>query len=122
MRRGIAGVLFMLLMLLVFQRMDDTYVVPQRLKRVVEIMGVETEVSDDWYRARIRLRHRGFSANEVELTLAWLDAEGDEIGRNESRVRMSPGDTVNVRLSTKAIEGVRAVSHRLDYTVKRVSP
>ncbi len=105
---------------LMFDRLDRTYFVPQQLSKLIDVMDVATEISDDWWRARIRLRHNGFYDVDVALNLTWFDSEGNEVGKSQSIRSVTPGDTVIVRLSTKAIGGRKAVSHLLDYSVSSI--
>ena len=107
---------------LVFDRMDREFVVPQQLKKLIDIMDVQTATEEDWWRARIQMRHRGFEEVDVSLNLTWLDSDGDDIGKSQSIREVVPGDTVIVRLSMKAAEGRQAVSHHLDYTVNKKIP
>lgn len=116
-RRGIAGLLCLIAVPVMFREMDERYVVPQRLKRSIEVLGVETSSEQGWLRARIQLHHRGSQPYDVAVSLAWLDAHEQEVARSRSNVHLSPGDTVNVRLAVKAPAGKQAAQTRLDWTV-----
>lgn len=119
-RRGIALVICVVAIPVIFQWMDQAYVIPQRLKRIISVLGVETSIDDKWWRARVLVSHRGFQPYDVELNLKWLDQNGSEVGKSQSIRAMSPGDTVIVRMAMKAIEGKQAEKHHLDYSVRPV--
>ena len=103
----------------VFDRMDQEFVVPGQLKKIIDILDIQTEKEDDWWRARIKIRHRGFDQVNVSIDLTWLDSNDDHIGKSQSIREIAPGDTVIVRLSMKATEGIQAIAHSLDYTVSK---
>ena len=107
---------------LVFDRMDREFVVPQQLKKLIDILDVQTAIEEDWWWARIQMRHRGFEDVDVSLNITWFDSDGDDVGKSQSIRAVAPGDTVIVRLSMKATEGRQAVSHNLDYTVNKIIP
>lgn len=116
-RRSIAALLCVIVIPVMFHKMDDRYVVPQRLKRFIDVLGVETSSEHGWLRARVQLHHRGSWPYDLALSLAWLDEHGKEVAHSRSSVQLNPGDTVNVRLAVKASTGTHAVQHRLDFTV-----
>ena len=103
-----------------FDRLDRAYYIPQQLKKLIDILDVNTTVEDDWWRTRIQLRHRGFEDVDVSLNLTWLDSDGSDVGKSQSVRAIAPGDTVIVRMSMKAVEGKQAVSHTMNYTVNRI--
>ena len=49
----------------VFDRMDQEFVVPGQLKKIIDILDIQTEKEDDWWRARIKIRHRGFDKVKI---------------------------------------------------------
>lgn len=118
--RKLAVPLCILLTVLMFDRLDRAYYIPQQLKKLIDILDVNTTVEDDWWRTRIQLRHRGFEDVDVSLNLTWLDSDGSDVGKSQSVRAIAPGDTVIVRMSMKAVEGKQAVSHTMNYTVNRI--
>lgn len=119
-RRGLAGLFCIIIVPVLFQKMDEEYVVPQRLKRLVEVLVVEPLSDREWLRARVQLHHRGSQPSEVALALVWLDDRGREVAQSRSNVQLSPDDTVTVRLAVKRPAGKQAVQHRLEYTATPV--
>jgi len=97
--------------------MDQEFVVPGQLKKIIDILDVRTEKEDDWWRARIKMRHRGFNEVNVSLDLTWLDPNGNTLEKSQAIRAVAPGDTVIVRLSVKATEGKQTADHHLDYSV-----
>jgi hypothetical protein len=118
--RKLAVPLCILLAILMFDKLDRAYYIPQQLKKLIDILDVKTTVEDDWWRARVELRHRGFDDVDVSLNLTWLDSDGYDVGKSQSVRAIAPGDTVIVRMSMKAVEGKQAVSHTMDYTVNKI--
>ena len=107
----------LLFTVVVFDRMDQEFVVPGQLKKIIDILDVQTEKEDDWWRARIKMRHRGFNEVNVSLDLTWLDPNGNPLEKSQAIRAVAPGDTVIVRLSVKATGGKQAADHHLDYSV-----
>lgn len=119
-RRGLALMFCAIVIPVVFDRMDEAHVVPQRMKQLVQVLDVETSIEKDWWRARVRVAHTGVQPCEMDLILKWLGEDDWEVGRSQSIRAMSPGDTIIIRMSTKAVEGKKAVKHLLDYTVRQI--
>jgi hypothetical protein len=120
-RRVLACLCFAVLVPYVFGRLDDAYVTPARLKRLVSLFGVETDMGRNRWRVRFGMAHRGLETYEVQVTAFWLDDRRREVGRNAQQVTLMPGDTTFLSLTYRKDAASRqAVACSLGYAVNPV--
>lgn len=118
-RRVLALVVCLIFIPFAFDRLDRAFVMPERLKALVTLFNIEPTITERIWRVRLGVSHQGVEPHDVEITLTWLDDDNQELGRNERRLTMGPGDTSYVSLSyINNSQDVRAVRHKLDYHVE----
>ncbi len=98
-RRVLVMVLCALFIPYAFGQLDQAFVMPERLKKLVSLFGIEPTITEGLWRVRLGVAHQGVEAHDVVLTLIWLDELDKEIGRNERQLTLGPGDTSYVSLS-----------------------
>jgi hypothetical protein len=101
--------------------MDQTFVIPARLKRFVSVFGAETTIETARWHVRFGMAHQGAEAYDVRVTVSWRDERQREVGRNERDMRMYPGDTTFVSLTYVPGPGAgAAAASSIDYEARPI--